>query len=401
LSFSLHPATKFPEYPFGETEAGQRQLKFGLQLLEKDCALEALRQLGEAHLNLAKEETLDDGVRATYACSFAYGMVGLQWAARMEALSAAHIALNSMESFHEIPSRGVFVALRMAWLELQLGRVAPFLAWRNFMHGLLHELKALHIDADQFNEELRRQDGCLGCLFVKLPKDETAEILELDRCLDAMDLAFGRIALLYVTGRKTVLTQEFEKEGFSEADVDSLIQMSKRQPAIKELPDHLCNEMRTICEFKTKLLGVTYHIRCRNKLGPLLFAENLLGVLESAFALAKWENFAFVVDEVKLFVDESNEGANPPKTDFKHFGCVREQKLIWKPNMIEWMRDNALPFRRFLFRLLLEILFTSTVDPMEDIKKELEIWEKQRSLERALNSSPTSIAVLDLLGGEK
>jgi hypothetical protein len=69
--------------------------------------------------------------------------------------------------------------------------------------------------------------------------------------------------------------------------------------------------------------------------------------------------------------------------------------------MIEWMRDNALPFRRFLFRLLLEILFTSTVDPIEDIKKELEIWEKQRSLERALNSSPTSIAVLDLLGGEK
>lgn len=108
-----------------------------------------------------------------------------------------------------------------------------------------------------------------------------------------------------------------------------------------------------------------------------------------------------MVDEVKLFVDETAEGENPPKTNFEHFGCVREQKLIWKPNMIEWTRDNVVPFRQFLFRLLLEILFTSTIDPMVDIKKELELWEKQRSFERALGSSPTSIAVLDLLGSEK
>jgi hypothetical protein len=386
---------------FGETEAGQRQLKFGLQLLEKERPLEALKQLGEAHLNLAKEETLDDGVRATYACSFAYGMVGLKWAARMEALSAAHVALNSMGRFHEIPLRGLYVAMRMTWIELQLGRLAPFLAWRNFMHVLLHQLKALHIDADQFNEELKRQDGCLGCFFVKAPADEVAEISELDHCLDTMHLAFARITLLCVTGRKQMMLQEFEKKGFSEADLDWLIEMSQKQPAVKDLSDHLCREMRTICQFKTKLFGVTYHIRCRNKLGPLLFAENLLGVLESAFALGKWENFAFVVDEVKLFVDETAEGENPPKTNFEHFGCVQEQKLIWKAGMIEWMRDNVVPFRKFLFRLLLEILFTSTVDPMEDIKKELDVWDKQKSFERALNSSPTSIALLDLLGREK
>ena len=386
---------------FGETEAGQRQLKFGLQLLEKDRPLEALKQLGEAHLNLAKEETLDDGVRATYACSFAYGLLGLTWAARMEALSAAHVALNSTESFHEIPLRGVHAAMRMAWIELQLGRIAPFLAWRNFLHGLLHQLKALRIDADQFNGELKRQDGCLGCFFLKVPDDETSEISELDRCLDTMDLGFAHIALLCVTGQKEVALKQFEKEGFGAADLDSLVEMSKKQPAIKELPDHLHSEMRTICEFKTKLFGVTYHIRCRNKLGPLLFSENLLGVLESAFALAKWENFAFVVDEVKLFVDETDEGENPPKANFAHFGCVREQKLIWKPDMIAWMRDNVVSFRKFLYRLLLEILFTSTVDPMDEIKKELDAWEKQKSFERALNSSPTSVALLDLLGPEE
>ena len=270
------------------------------------------------------------------------------------------------------------------------------------MHGLLHQLKDLHIDTDQFNEELHRQDGCLGCLLVKVPSDESAEVADLTVCFEGMGLDFARISLLCVTNRKEVALEEFKGiEGFDEAGLDALVASCRKQPAFEQLPGHLCSETRTICEFTTQLLGVTYRIRCRNKLGPLLFAETLLGVLESALALAKWENFAFVVDEVKLFFDEAAEGETPPKTNFVHFGCVREQKLIWKPGMLEWMRNNVGPLRQFLFRLLLEILFTSTIDPMEDIKKELDIWEKQRSFERALNSSPTSIPLLDLLGPEK
>jgi hypothetical protein len=131
---------------FGQTEAGQRQLLFGLQLLEKNRPQQALKQLAEARMNLMKEETLDDAVRATLACSAAYRTLDLNWAARMETLLAAHISLNSMEQFHEMPLRGFYVALRMSWLELELGRIAPFLAWRNFMHLLLNEMKSRHID---------------------------------------------------------------------------------------------------------------------------------------------------------------------------------------------------------------------------------------------------------------
>ena len=118
----------------------------------------------------------------------------------MEALSAAHFVLHSIEHFHEIPVRGFYVAMRMAWIELQLGRLAPFLAWRNFMHGLLHQLKHLRVDTDQFTEELQRQDGCLGCLFVKVPQEESAEVADLTQCLEGMGLDFARISLLCACG---------------------------------------------------------------------------------------------------------------------------------------------------------------------------------------------------------
>jgi hypothetical protein len=93
----------------------------------------------------------------------------------METLAAAHVALNSMEKFHDMPLRAFYVAMRMSWLELELGRIAPFLTWRNFMHGMLHQLQSLRVDTDQFSEELHRQDGCLCCLFLKVPSDEVAE----------------------------------------------------------------------------------------------------------------------------------------------------------------------------------------------------------------------------------
>ncbi len=384
---------------FGEAETGQRQLKFGLQLLEKDRLQQALKQLAEARANLAKEETLDDSVCATLACSAAYRMLGLRWAARMETLSAAHMALNSMERFHEMPLRGFYVALRMSWLELELGRIAPFLAWRNFMHGLLNQLKSLRIDTDQFSEELHRQDGCLCCLLMKVLPDETAELADLDDCLAGIGLDFARIGLLYATGRKATLLEEFkEVPDMTEAQLDSMMAKTREQPAFGQVPACLCSEARSICQFTTQLFGVTYRIRCRNKIGPLLFAENLLGVLESALALARWENLAFIVDEVKLFVDESPEGENPPKTDFEHFGCLREQKLIWKPDMLDWMRKNVASFRDFLLGLLLRILVASTIDPWKDLERELDDWHKEKSFERALNSSPTSVALLDLVG---
>jgi len=384
---------------FGEAEAGQRQLRFGLQLLDKDCPHEALAQLAQARLNLGKEETMDESVRAALACAAAYRELGLKWAARMETLSAAHIALNSMERFHDMPLRGFYVAMRMSWLELEHGRIAPFLAWRNFMHGMLHQLESLHIDTGQFSEDLHRQDGCLCCLFLKVPPDETTELAELDECLGAIGLDFARMGLLYTMGRKAVLLEELrEVPDMNESQLDLMMAKAREQPAFEQMPGNLCNEARSICEFTTRLFGVTYRIRCRNKLGPLLFAENFLGVLESALALAKWENLAFVVDEVKIFIDEGPEGENPPKTNFEHFGCLREQKLVWKPDMLEWMRSNVGAFRDFMLGLLLRLLVSSTIDPWKDLKRELDAWHEQDSFRRALNSSPTSMLLIDVVG---
>jgi hypothetical protein len=86
---------------FGETEAGQRQLKFGLQLLERECPLEALKQLGEPGNRLVEWLNGQPEVRHVLAGDFGGRDISEQnlsewkqgghqdWLARQETLACA------------------------------------------------------------------------------------------------------------------------------------------------------------------------------------------------------------------------------------------------------------------------------------------------------------------------
>jgi hypothetical protein len=385
----------------GEAEAGRRQLAFGIQLLEKGHAAAALRQLAEAQLNFGKE-TIDERICSTFACGAAYSDLGLKWAARMETFAAAHIALRSMDSFLKTPCRALFLVHRMTWIELELGRIGPFLLWRNFLYGMAGQLKSLRLNAQDLTEDFQRQDYCFACLLLKVPEDEVKDLANLDECLGQMDLDLARVILMYRTGQTAQILSELEGvRGFAGREIDTTIASFKRAPAFSQAAEHLSNEGRSICIFHTQMFGIEFNVRCRNKMATILFAENLLGVLESALALVKWENLAFVVDKVELMIDIDPSGSNPPITKFEHFGCLKEQKLVWRPDMLEWMRTHVQDLRKFLHDLLLRILFCTTVDPFDDLTKEIDAWHEQKSFELAINSAPTSVAFTDIFGQEQ
>src|SRR5207248_5903901 len=200
------------EKRFGATEAGRRQVTYGWQLLEKDKHAEALAELSQARFLLAKEETLDQSIDAALGCALAYRKLGHLWAARMEAVYAAQASLYSMDRFHENPRRGLFVARFIAWLELSLGRVGPFLVWNHFAKMLVLALERRGMDASDDRNDLEMQDGCLACLLLKAPADDVRELCELGDAFDRLGLHMSRIALLFVCGREDILRSEMPEE---------------------------------------------------------------------------------------------------------------------------------------------------------------------------------------------
>ena len=383
----------------GSAEAGRAQLELASQLSERDRPREALRQYAKARGNLCTKETLDEHTQAAAEASFCFSELGFKWAARIEVLAAAHMQLHTLEQFHEFPKRGFLIAARMALLELHLGRVAPFLVWRN-LSGLLHrKLEELHLADDSCNRHFEHHDITLACTFMKVAASEVAELAALADTIRKMGLVRGWIALVYKSQGADALVRLGLFD--STKEVEDAMSQATQTVIFQTAPERLCFEARSFVEFQTNIYGVTFKLRSRNRLGPVLFAENLLGVLEAVFAATEWANVAFGTDVVRLFVDEADDGDSPPKPNLFEKPWSEERRFVWKTGMSDWMENNIFPFRDYLMELAAGLFMAVTIDPDEDTEAEIKRWAEDDIVNSALFFSPTSLAIINLFGTEE
>jgi len=168
---------------------------------------------------------------------------------------------------------------------------------------------------------------------------------------------------------------------------------------LKQMPKNIAQETAPYREFETTMMGVKYAVKTRNNFGPLVFAENLLGIIEAALALAKWENMAFIVEKVNFVVDIDASGNNPPPIELTGLSDSDSCILIWKPDMVDWLcKTDTKKTGDYFMQLLLNLLFRITIDPLEDLQRELEKWHKEDTFSRAIGTSPTCLALLDIIG---
>ena len=383
----------------GETAAGEQRLAYGLQLLERNRYDEALKNLGQARVKLYKEETLDKGIQATFACAAAYRGLGLLWAARMEALAAAHATMRSWDHFQQAPMRAFFTVKFMAWIELELGRVEPFLTWHHFAWNMLPQLASQQIDISEFEEELLQQDRAFGCFLLNLPRREAFQLRELEEPMRTIALCLpqSRVALLFALGRIEELKLVLPDDVTDEASINKFFQDWKNQPATQSFRNRQTPSFGPTRVYETVIMGVRYKLKCPNTFWLIAFADNFLGVLESALAGAKWENLAFVAKQIEISIEEGPHGYNPPKLDFEDASNCDGYHIVWGENMMHWVKHNMGATRQFMQSVLMRVLLSITIDPFEDLKKEFDEWQKMEAFSRALASTPSGVYLADII----
>ncbi len=387
----------------GETEEGKLLYNRGLQLAEADRPEDALRYMSQARVQLFKEETMREGIRATLTCASVYSSMGLYWAARMDAITAAHVTMRTTEALDAFPTESVSASIRMGWLELSLGRVVPFLAWYRVSAALASRLTTMQVDVETLRETLDTQQGVLGCLFLNMPAETVKKYEGLRHTLDSLDLPMARLALLYAIGDCATLEKEWPKVVSDEHEgIEEFFAMWKAQPASEQLPTLESGDDANFTECATQLFNVWYRVKAKNAFGPIVLAENILGMLEATLALAKWENLAFIVNEVEILVDVSKEGKCPSDVEYSDPQGSQVLELVWAPDMLKWM--NECDRRRvtdYLQKVLFTVLLAATVDPIDDLRKEIDSWYRQDAPTRALGTSPISVPLMDILGDDK
>jgi hypothetical protein len=384
----------------GDTSEGRLLYGRGMQQLLNGEYKDALRYLGRARSRLFKRETLTSTVRASLGCSHCYIAMGLYWAARMEALLAAHIALRKDEGDFLCPAEGFKALTLLARLDLFLGRILAFLAWYQTASILSAYLKANRYDVQKQVDELNELDAILALRIMKLGASEAARLADLSNSLEELQLIISKWMLMYRLGRVGELRDEFSGTAFHDPTKMEEYFEQFRECAIDEgVHDIVGLESERYVVLTTKVMGVEYSFRVRNEFGPIVLADNLLAIIEVALALARWKNLAFILETFTLQIDVSEEGETPPEIHFERGVGKDGHSLIWKPNLLEWLhlgpRNEVCEYLKlFLFNLL----FMITIDPVKDLEEELDRWQGEETLTRALGVSPISIIVEDIIG---
>src|SRR5262249_43988571 len=143
----------------------------------------------------------------------------------------------------------------------------------------------------------------------------------------------------------------------NEAEVEAQFQQMSKLVADSDTLPAVQRPDAAFFTFSTNWFGVEYRITSRNSPGSVLLAENLLGILEAALAVARWENLAFIQERFELRVDISTNGKNPAEIDFIKPPRNGEFRLECGSDLFDWLcqgpREEMLDWvRYFLFSVL-------------------------------------------------
>jgi hypothetical protein len=386
----------------GDAAEGELLYQRGYEHLDASEPGKALEYLGQAKLKLTQDDTLHAACRAALGCAMAYNELGLFWAMRMEALSVGHIALGLERGELRFPQEGFWAVTFLARHDLMVGRPLGTLAWFESAAYTASYLQSREELTDAMTRELDSLDVLLAVrLFREPPSVVTAWNWLMPVCRQ-LGMSFSHAALRFLSGDAPALLREVPPTfAASEADLEARFrEVSDAVPATDFMPAVQPPGIGFVILVTTRF-GVEYRITAANSPGPVLLAENLLGIIEAALAVARWENLAFVQDRFDLRIDTSRTGENPPKIDFVRRPEDGEFRLDCRADLFDWLcRGPHTEVWEWLQYFLFSILITLTIDPIDDLQAEFEEWHKAGTFSRALAYSPTAILLDNLIGGK-
>lgn len=201
-----------------QATAGRILLKRGIQLIELEKPYEAIRCLGRAQQRLALRECRDEFIAALAVCGQAFEKTGLLWAAHASASLAASQALREYIEHGEVTAQAYALIRRLAWIDLQLGRLPNVLAWIETARALHLALAFDNETQMQLNEEWTQLDLALGLLLLRSDFSDLKSVTNLGATLERFGLRFTWVVLLYILGHEERLRSE---NVFAASDDDS------------------------------------------------------------------------------------------------------------------------------------------------------------------------------------
>jgi hypothetical protein len=386
----LEEATSSAQQRLSQQEAGRMLLARGVQKFRANRPYEAIVYFGRAQQLLAMRESRWEISEALFICGSAYEAADLFWAARANVLASLNQILNDYWDNGLIATHAVVCAQKLAWIEIELGRVACSISWMQLADMFASAAKLDDKARERFNEVRFNQDAVLGMLFLRAQQQDLRYLHYLPDVLEGLDLEISRMALLYALGYEDQIRAEGLVPG-SETDqqVREFFVKWLRQPASADLPERLIDTAGKMT-FVSIVLGCRLRFEVEDDNESIFLAERFLGAIEALLSTSLIEGVLPYREEYVVRIERTNRVKKEPTLEIdteRGFSTLRHNGNILTTSKSENWFLNAIA------RLLSQIITTS------DLNGYLErVFGKELGLSRALNFTETSVPVANIFG---
>lgn len=266
----------------GDRVAGEIQLQRGLQKLGRKKTYDAIDDLAKSQLLLAQDDSRDEFITALCGTGVAYEAAALLYAARANLVSALDRCLYSWFKEKTVDRRALPLLKRLAWLELQLGRVPYVLAWVKWFEPIQVALSLNEADTRELEEEVRAIDRVLGILILRTAHENWASLTRLPDLLSSLGLEMSRAAALFMLGHEDKVREEY---GAADDDLNHFASDWLAAPAGEDLPKTPSWHFGTTT-MTTAILGCQIDVVVRGGVASALLGESIIAFLEAFYSTA-------------------------------------------------------------------------------------------------------------------
>lgn len=312
----------------GDRVAGEMRLERGLQKLSRKKSYEAIDDLAKAQFLLAQEERRGKFIAAVAATGLAYESAGLLFAARANLVSALDRCLYSYFKEGAVDARAQPLLRKLAWLELQLGRVPYALAWVKWMPVMQVALSLGDEDVHQIAEEVQAIDRVLGILVLKTSHEEWSKLTRLPDLLNSLGMEMSRAAALFMLGHEDTVRRDY---GTGDDDLQKFFSDWLTVSAAEDLPERPSWHIGTTT-MTTVVLGCRIDVTARGSVTSALLGESIIAFLEAFYSTAvRLKTLASPRAELLIEVRQSDGAKGPFSLRTVEDDCGETKLVVTHP----------------------------------------------------------------------
>lgn len=375
----------------GEVRGAVVWLKRGARRLESDEPYQAIKLIGKSLAALYKKEAKKDLYAALNLLASAYMQVDLLWASRANLLLAASLVTDEFWRSGDILSAQVYAYIRLAKIELRLGRLDHALAWWN-----LSLVVSSHVEEETISEaEYISFDAYLSQCILNTPFEKLNSIRRLPDLLDKEQLFVSRSMLLYSLGYEDLVKTDYELE-INREFFEYLIMVRDSDLGAPVAEFIICDNK--YIHLRSSVLGCDIIVFFPYRSPLVELSETLLSVLEAFFSTGPVDQLIVFESRIEIHVTADDDDEIKISHVVDESGGVLKMNVLcssFTPAMLNLSGQRII--HEWLYVFLIDV-FSRMIRPKNPEKTLESLIGEDRALERSISFGACFVGLKNVMG---